>query len=282
MSISGNQDHFDLILVGTGFASSFFLHKYLELAATDVRVLVLERGNLDQHHWQVVNRQTSSQEEAKSFSNQTPAKPWVFNLSFGGGSNCWWASTPRMLPNDFKMASVYGVGRDWPITYDELEPYYARAEEIMAISGPSSDSPFDRSTPYPQPPHRFTEVDLLLKAAYPDTFFHAPAARARLATQNRNACCASGVCRICPANAKFTIQNELRSLYEDRRVQLELGAEALTIETSGGMATGVTFRKSGKQTEVSGELIATGANAIFQPASASTLKYRSPRLWENT
>lgn len=53
----------------------------------------------------------------------------------GGTTNHWLGSTPRMLPNDFKVKSTYGVGVDWPISHKELQPYYEMAELEMGISG---------------------------------------------------------------------------------------------------------------------------------------------------
>ncbi|MEM7032708.1 MAG: GMC family oxidoreductase N-terminal domain-containing protein, partial [Chloroflexota bacterium] len=258
-------DSYDVILVGTGFASSLFLHSYLEKAPATARVLVLERGKVDTHSWQVQHDRTSSKRAKDTFVNQHPYKEWVYNPSFGGGSNCWWAVTPRFLPNDFQMRSMYDVGVDWPIRYDDLEPFYGQAEDILAISGPSDDSPFPRSSPYPQPPHRFTDPDKILKAAYPDLFFHQPTARARVSTTKRPRCCATGSCGLCPINAKFTVMNELQHLYDDPRVTLTLEATVQTVETQGGQASGVTYRQAGREIQSNADLIILGANALFNP-----------------
>ncbi len=55
----------------------------------------------------------------------------------GGTTWHWAASCWRHLPSDFQMKTLYGVGRDWPISYDELEPYYCRAEEEIGVAGPN-------------------------------------------------------------------------------------------------------------------------------------------------
>ena len=98
-------------------------------------ILVLERGEYETHPDQLENRvgntkDLSSKKYKETFEN-TGDKPWVFTPSFGGSSNCWWGCTPRMLPNDFKLRSKYGVGIDWPIAYNELEQYYCEVERIM-------------------------------------------------------------------------------------------------------------------------------------------------------
>ena len=144
----GMSRNYDLVVVGTGFASSFFLSRYLEKAAASARILVLERGRLDPHSWQVQEQRVSSFDEQVMVSAPN-SKPWVYAIGFGGGSNCWWACTPRMLPNDFRLKHTYGVGRDWPLSYVELEPYYQEVEHAMAVSGPDDGSPYPRSEPYP-------------------------------------------------------------------------------------------------------------------------------------
>jgi len=259
------EQKFDTIFVGTSFASTFFLLEYLKTAKPNARILVLERGQLDTHAWQVQNRQNSRVAPESTFVNKNPKKKWYYTPSFGGSSNCWWAATPRLMPNDFRMRSVYGVGVDWPVSYDDLEEFYYQAELIMAISGPNDGSPYPRSKPYPQPPHRFTDPDKLLKAAYPNHFFHQPTARARVATSKRPACCASGACDLCPIDAKFTILNEMSYLYDDPRVTLVFGAAVQTVETSGNIATGVTYIKDGATEQAKADLIVLGANALFNP-----------------
>jgi choline dehydrogenase-like flavoprotein len=256
---------FDIIVVGTGFASAFFLSAYLKKAKPNARILVLERGNRDSHAWQIQNRANSSVAPETTFVNKNVKKRWYYSPSFGGGSNCWWAATPRLMPNDFRMRSVYGVGADWPVSYDQLEAFYYQAEVMMSISGPNDGSPYPRSQPYPQPPHRFTDPDRLLKAAYPDLYFHQPTARARVATAKRPACCASGVCDLCPINAKFTILNEMADLFDDPRVTVVYGAAVQTVETSANVATGITYIQEDVEYQAKSDLIVLGANALFNP-----------------
>ncbi|MBO9636518.1 MAG: GMC family oxidoreductase, partial [Chitinophagaceae bacterium] len=53
----------------------------------------------------------------------------------GGTTMHWLGSTPRMMPNDFKMKTLYDQAVDWPITYDDLKPYYEMAEFEIGVSG---------------------------------------------------------------------------------------------------------------------------------------------------
>lgn len=257
---------FDVIVVGSSFASSFFLYRYLPKAKPNARILVLERGSQHSHKWQIQHKKLSSTPPNTTFVNRTPdSKYWEMSIGFGGSSNAWWAATLRLLPNDFKMYSTYGVGVDWPVSYEELEPYYTEAEIIMAVSGPKDGAPYPRSQPYPQPEHRFNEIDKLLKAAYPTLYFQQPNARARIKTENRRYCCGMGVCGLCPVDAKFTIQNEMSHLYDDPRVILLMDAEVLNIDIEGERATGVHYLKDDKEQTAKADLIILGANTIFNP-----------------
>lgn len=57
----------------------------------------------------------------------------------GGTSLHWLGTTPRFCPNDFQLRTKYGVGEDWPLTYDELEPYYEEAEWSIGVSANRKD-----------------------------------------------------------------------------------------------------------------------------------------------
>lgn len=137
------------VVVGTGFASSFFLAEYLKHVPRDARILVLERGRRLDPALRLQRRMTFDVPADDVISNRTPQKKWVQNIGFGGGS-CWGGQTPRMHPNDFRTRSLYGVGTDWPLSYDELEPYYVRVEEIMGVSGAAIGA-YPRSKPYSSP-----------------------------------------------------------------------------------------------------------------------------------
>jgi len=53
----------------------------------------------------------------------------------GGTTLHWLGNVPRMLPNDFRMKTLYGQGVDWPISYDDLKPYYEMAENEIGVAG---------------------------------------------------------------------------------------------------------------------------------------------------
>jgi choline dehydrogenase-like flavoprotein len=191
-------DGYDLVIAGSGFGSLFFLHRFVK-ARPKAKVLILEWGKMRPHAWQIENRKNGDVKDASTFVATPGEKPWSFTIGFGGGTNCWWAQTPRWMPNDFRLHSLYGVGRDWPIGYHDLEPYYLEAERIMMIAGPNDLAQvYPRSGPYPQPPHALSDIDRKMKLSMPERHFAVPCARLRIPVGARGACCMSNQCDFCP------------------------------------------------------------------------------------
>jgi choline dehydrogenase-like flavoprotein len=63
---------------------------------------------------------------------------WFRSRIVGGRTNHWGRGVARFSPLDFRSRSVTGVGDDWPITYEDLAPYYAKVEEYVGIIGPTA------------------------------------------------------------------------------------------------------------------------------------------------
>jgi len=90
---------FDAVFVGSGFATCFFLRRFLECAPDSYRVLILERGRLNTLEWQRENLKNSDlADEDVLESKGAFGANWWFTLGVGGGSNCWTGDTPRPSP----------------------------------------------------------------------------------------------------------------------------------------------------------------------------------------
>lgn len=266
------NEGYDLILVGTSFASSFFLKKYLEKSSDKVKVLVLERGYFFSHGERLQNARgkpygdnsfiSSLGNSGRPYHTNNDKKPWMFDPNFGGSSNCWTGCTPRFLPNDFKIKTLYNIGQDWPLDYDDLEAYYCEAESIMGISGPTV-TPYPMSKPYPLPAHHLSSVDKLIQERYNSLYISQPTARASIPVGKRNACCSSSICHLCPIDAKFTIANTLKEIYDDPRVKIIYNAQVYALSCMNNYVKGVEFMHDNKKKSIKGDIVAIGANAIF-------------------
>ena len=127
-----------------------------------------------------------------------------------GGTTWHWASaTWRSLPNDFRMKSVYGVGRDWPISYEDLEPFYYRAEVELGCAGPNDGTNLGspRSHPYPMDALPLSYNDYYFATVLNANGFKVvpePVARNSAPYDNRPACCGNNTCMpICPIGAMY-------------------------------------------------------------------------------
>lgn len=131
------------------------------------------------------------------------------HLVVGGSATQWSAITLRMGPTDFRTKSLYGYGEDWPLTYEDLEPYYCKAEAHLGVSGTDADNPFAprRSRPFPLPHFELSYHDRLLADTLRARGIHlhtTPQARTRLPYEERPGCQNFGVCKFCPIGARYS------------------------------------------------------------------------------
>jgi len=250
----------DVILAGTGFAACFFAHS---LKGRGLSVLFVEKGGFIDRDTQLATRHDETPVPVAQDNRSGRRKDWTVRHQFGGCSNCWWGNTPRLHPSDFELKSRYGVGADWPLSYDDLEPYMARAEQIMEVAGGSTDAFLPRSAPYPLAPHAPTRAEQAL-AAHDPSWVPMPTARAT-AGGSRAACCTSGTCGLCPIDAKYTILNGLEA-FRDPGFHYLTDTEVRTVTTAGGTASGVVVRHADGDAEIRGQFVGLGANAISNAA----------------
>ncbi|HTL67618.1 MAG TPA: GMC family oxidoreductase [Lacunisphaera sp.] len=137
----------------------------------------------------------------------------------GSGTVSYGAMAWRFLEKDFRMRSTYGAPagstlEDWPIAYEDLEPFYEKAEWEVGVSGDMSGNPFiaPRRRPYPMPAFPHYREGRLLEAAARRLGFHPfpiPMLRNSVPYGGRGACIHNRLCcgYACPINAKNGTQN---------------------------------------------------------------------------
>ncbi|MBV9250490.1 MAG: GMC family oxidoreductase [Acetobacteraceae bacterium] len=175
---------YDLIIIGSGAGGGTLAHR---LAPSGKKILILERGDWlprEARNWSVEdvfgeNRYVSP--ETWYLPDGKPFQPQV-HYFVGGATKLFGAALYRLRKEDFgEMRHHDGISPAWPITYDELEPYYSQAEVLYQVHGEHGADPTEPpcSKPYPVPPlthePRIQKLAFDLKAAgyHP---FHAPAA----------------------------------------------------------------------------------------------------------
>lgn len=123
-------------------------------------------------------------------------------LIAGGGSTVHWGGwCLRFKPEDFALGSSAGQAIDWPLSYNDLESFYASAETFLSVAGDSSDDDpprFGRAYPLPAVP--FAQKDGPVAKALKDlgiSYSHLPIAR------NSN-CVTTGTCKYCPVGGRYS------------------------------------------------------------------------------
>jgi glucose dehydrogenase len=147
------------------------------------------------------------------------------SMHVGGLAMHWGGVTPRFSPEDFRVHSLYGVGSDWALSYEELDPFYQEAEELMGVAGEQGPSALDpRGKPFPLPALPLSYNLALLKdwvtgAGVP--MWSQPSAKLSVARDGRAACCRNDTCfPVCPVGAKYTPDITWRALRSAGRVRL--------------------------------------------------------------
>lgn len=147
------------------------------------------------------------------------------SMQVGGLAMHWGGVTPRFSPEDFRLHSLYGVGDDWPLTYDDLDPFYQEAEERMGVAGEQGPPDLDpRGGPYPQPalPLSYNLTQLRAWGASAGIpFTSQPSAKNSVPYRGRSVCCRSDTCSpICPVGAKYSPDFTWDALRESGRVRM--------------------------------------------------------------
>jgi choline dehydrogenase-like flavoprotein len=148
---------YDVIIIGSGAGGSTLAH---ELAASGKRILILERGGFiprERENWDpraVFDEKRYLAKEMWYDRHDQPFSPYT-HYCVGGNTKVYGAALLRFREFDFgEVRHGGGVSPAWPITYQDLEPYYTRAERLYSVRGARGLDPFDppASAPYAQPP----------------------------------------------------------------------------------------------------------------------------------
>ncbi len=135
-----DHDELDYVIVGVGAAGGVLLQR---LARAGFRVAGLEAGPFWDTERDWVSDEKGSHrlywEDLRISGGDDPLTFGSNNSGRGvGGSSVHWAAfTPRFHPSDFEIHSRDGVGVDWPMSYQELKPYYELLELEMPVAGPA-------------------------------------------------------------------------------------------------------------------------------------------------
>jgi choline dehydrogenase-like flavoprotein len=150
------SDHYDVIIIGSGAGGGTLAH---HLAPSGKRVLLLERGDWlkrEPENWDVgavfvdnryISTDSWTDKSGKAFQPQS-------HYFVGGATKMYGAALYRLRAEDFRALEHHdGISPAWPMSYDEFELFYTRAEHLYQVHGARGEDPTEpwASAPYPRP-----------------------------------------------------------------------------------------------------------------------------------
>ncbi len=268
-------EHYDVIIIGTGAGGGTLAHT---LAPTGKKILLLERGDFlprERENWEpdpvfiqgrYISKDTWRDADGKEFQPQV-------HYYVGGATKMYGAALYRLRPQDFgELHHVDGLSPAWPLTYDDLEPYYTKAEWLYQVHGNHGDDPIEgkwsKQYPWPAVSHepRMQQLhDELAAGGY--TPFHAPCGiLLDEADRARSNCIRCTWCDgyPCLVHAKSDAEViAVRPAIEHENVTLLVNAEVVKLETdaTGRTVTGVVVARDGGLETYTADIVSLSAGA---------------------
>ncbi len=271
------KDNLDFIIIGTGMGGGALAYGLRESGA---RILLLERGETlpqEPQNWQV--------EAVFGQNRYKPAEQWIdartgqgfkpgVHYFVGGNTKVYGACLPRFRSEDFEaLEHEGGTSPAWPLSYEELEPYYEIAEKLFFVHGSAGEDPCEppRASPYPYPalPHEPAIAQLCEKLRAQG--LHPYSLPMAVDWHEGGSCIRCMTCDgfPCKLHAKGDAERcLLRPALEYAGIELWTHTRALRILTDnrGRRATGVEVDRAGETLTLSADRIVVACGAVNSAA----------------
>ncbi len=276
-------DEPDVLVIGAGASGGVVARR---LAEAGISVVCLEQGEWHDRaeyrgaelDWELTARQQWSAspnirnrpEDYPVDDADSDVSPLMF-AGVGGSMLLFAGAWPRMLPSDFRVRSLDGVADDWPITYEELRPFYECSDRQIGVSGLGGDPAYPPGDDPPLPPLPIGAGGLRVARAHSRLGWHwwpEPNAILSAPYQGRNQCVQRGTCmQGCNEGAKAPTDLTHWPAAIAHGARLVTGARVSRIETdAAGLATGaVWFDLDGREHFQHASSVMLAANGIGTP-----------------
>jgi choline dehydrogenase-like flavoprotein len=268
-------ENYDVIIIGTGAGGGTLAHA---LADSGKQILLLERGDFlprEMDNWDPKPVFVDGKYISPDRWFDRDGKPFQPQVHYfvGGATKLYGAALYRLRPEDFgEIKHASGLSPAWPLSYNDFEPWYSKAEHLYQVHGNAGEDPTEghRSAPYPWPavshePRIQKIFDDLAEGGYHP--FHAPCgimldeARRPASTCIRCTWCDGYPCLVhAKADAEVIA---VRPVLDRPNVTLLTGAEVTKLETdsSGRVVTGVVVSRDGGRETYQGDIVVVSAGA---------------------
>ncbi|WP_032402311.1 GMC family oxidoreductase [Rhodococcoides fascians] len=275
-----SEETADVLIVGAGASGAFAA---LELSQAGFKVVCLEQGDWTlrtdfagaskewelkaQKDWHPNPNKRARSADYPIDTSDSDVNPLMFN-GVGGSTILYAAHWVRMLPSDFQSRSQDGVGDDWPITYEDLAPYYAKTEIAMGVSGLVGDPAYPDEHAYPNAPMPLNKIGLKAAQGLDKLGWHwwpGPQAISAKPYRHMQACVRRGTCLTgCPEGAKGSVDVTHWPDAIQAGTRLVTGARVREITTNAkGLATGAIYvDRNGVERRQKANVVIMAANGI--------------------
>lgn len=271
----------DVLIIGAGASGSLAA---LVLAEAGLDVVCLEQGSWvkpeDYAHlhadwsWQRrtnwnpdVNKRVHP-DDYPVISDSSQILMWN---GVGGSTNAYGGIWPRYRPSDFRKGTEHGLQPDWPITYEDLAPFYEQADRLVGVCGLAGDPAMPTRDPCPTRPMPPSKVSKLLADAFDRLEWHwwpVEAAAISENYDNRPACNGCGACNGCPRGSMCMYSTVVWPRAIKHGAELIINARVLKIERGrDNNATGALYvdRHTGHQHFQKARIVVLAANGVGTP-----------------
>ena len=273
----------DVLVIGAG-ASGAVVSRYL--AERGFSITCLEQGGWvnasefggDKLEWELLatrrwhHNPNERRRPADYPVDTTDAEVHPMMFSAVGGSTIHYGGHwPRLLPSDFRTYSLDGVGDDWPISYDELLPYYEQVDRDFGVAGLGGDPAFPSGAAPPLPPHPINAYGRKAAEGMNRLGWHWWPAPNSIASRDWGPlvrCARYGTCETgCPNGSKASTDLTHWPIALRHGANLITGARVREVTIDGaGRATGAIYiDRDGAEHHATADVVILAANGVGTP-----------------
>lgn len=280
--MKSSSDIADVLIVGSGASGGVAAR---HLAEQGFKVVVLEQG-----HWPnesefpgdkpeydlLASGRWSPNPNIRGLRDDYPVNaedsdlPVLMYSAVGGTSVLFAACWTRAAPSDFRVKRLDGVADDWPISYEELEPFYDAVDREMGVSGLGGNTAYPPGTAPPLPPHPLNKAGRRMAEGLNKLGWHWWPGTNAIPTREyglQKQCQRLGICRMgCPEGAKASTHIVQLPVAQQHGAQIIDGARVsqITLDEH-GRANGATYIRNGEEHFQRASLVIVAANGIGTP-----------------
>ncbi|GAA5521008.1 GMC family oxidoreductase [Aliifodinibius salicampi] len=288
MQIKESTEEYDVCIVGSGAGGGMAAH---ELTKAGANVIMLEAGgwfdseDFAMFTWPYESPRRGASTRLQPFgefdacfggwdiegepysTTEGTTFDWFRGRMLGGRTNHWGRISLRFGPDDFRVKSKDGLGGDWPISYEEIAPYYDRIDRLIGVFGTNEGIHNEPGGVFMDPPEPRC-YEHLIKDACDDMGIPAIPSRLSIITEPHNgraACHYCGQCnRSCSTHSNFSTPSVLLPpALETGNLEIIDNAMVREVTYSDGKATGVSYidKTENKEYKVRAKIVVLAASA---------------------